>query len=48
MKKFLGVLFSVFGFVINAIILCGLMILGIDLLNRHAEEKKARTDGAKK
>ncbi|WP_432650950.1 hypothetical protein [Huintestinicola sp.] len=43
MKKFLGVLFSVFGFVLNAIVLCGLMIVGIDLVNRHSEEKKARS-----
>ncbi|MBP1545910.1 MAG: hypothetical protein J6A37_04835 [Oscillospiraceae bacterium] len=44
MKKFAGVLFAVFGFVLNAIVLCGLMIIGIDLLNRRSEEKKAETD----
>lgn len=48
MKRFLGVLFSVFGFVFNAILLCGLMILGIDLYNRREEEKKARSGGAEK
>ena len=48
MKRFLGVLFSVFGFVFNAIILCGLMILGIDLYNRSEEEKKARSGGVEK
>lgn len=48
MKKFLGVLFSVFGFVINAILLCGLMIIGIDLLNRSSEEKKASSGGGEK
>ncbi|MBP0957819.1 MAG: hypothetical protein J5997_10700 [Oscillospiraceae bacterium] len=48
MKKFLGVLFSVFGFVLNAIILCGLMIVGIDLVNRYSEEKKASSGGRDK
>lgn len=48
MKRFLGVLFSVIGFVFNAIILCGLIILGIDLYSRSEEEKKARSGGAEK
>ncbi|MGN0637829.1 MAG: hypothetical protein ACI4J0_05625 [Huintestinicola sp.] len=48
MKKFLGVLFSVFGFVLNAILLCGLMIVGIDLFNRYTEEKQARSGGEEK
>ena len=48
MKKFLGVLFSVFGFVLNAIVLCGLMIVGIDLINRHSEEKKASSGRGEK
>ena len=48
MKKFLGVLFSVFGFVFNAILLCGLMIVGIDLSNRYTEEKKASSGGGEK
>ena len=48
MKRFLGVLFSVIGFVFNAIILCGLIILGIDLSSRSEEEKKARSGGAEK
>lgn len=48
MKKFLGVLFSVFGFVLNAIILCGLMIVGIDLVNRYSEEKKTSSGGGEK
>ena len=48
MKKFLGVLFSVFGFVFNAILLCGLMIVGIDLFNRYTEEKKASSGAGEK
>ena len=48
MKKFLGVLFSVFGFVLNSIVLCGLMIVGIDLVNRYSEEKKASSGGGEK
>lgn len=45
MRKFIGVLFSVFGFVLNAIVLCGLMIVGLDLFNRYSEEKRASSDG---
>ncbi|MBQ5331929.1 MAG: hypothetical protein J6K92_01515 [Oscillospiraceae bacterium] len=46
MKKFIGVLFSVVGFAINAILLCGLMIIGLDLINRSAEDKKASSGGS--
>lgn len=48
MKKIIGAFFTVFGFVINSIILCGLMIIGLDLINRRNEDKKASAENLEK
>lgn len=41
MKKFVFVLFDVLGFVLKLILLFSLAIVGIDLFNKHNDEKDA-------
>ncbi len=44
MKKYIFVLFDVLGFVLKLILLFSLAIIGMDLLNRHNEEKLSQED----
>lgn len=44
MKKFIFVLFDVLGFVLKLFLLFSLAIIGMDLINKHNEEKLARKD----
>ena len=42
MKKFVFVLFDVLGFVLKLFLLFSLAIIGMDLINKHNEEKLSR------
>ena len=44
MKKFVFVLFDVLGFVLKLFLLFSLAIIGMDLINKHNEEKLSRKD----
>ena len=44
MKKFVLVLFQVLGFVLNAILIFGLLIVGMDLINRNKENRQKTSD----
>ena len=41
MKKFIFVLFDVLGFALKLILLFSLAIVGMDLINKHNDEKNA-------
>ncbi len=44
MKKFVLVLFQVLGLVLNAILIFGLLIVGMDLINRNKENGQKTSD----